>query len=374
MDPNPHFPDPKGAELYTCKKCDYKTFKLSQWKRHIKTKKHNPHKSSQNPHFLDPKGAEIYVCEKCEYSTAKLFCWKRHIKTKKHNPHFCTKSTKRCSEKVPLFCDCGKVYKHLQSLNAHKKKCPLINGEKSEKWTTLVCPENVQKLCDYNKGLISKRDRISVINIENQENINKKSINNDNIDPDWKGMFMTLIEHNQKLMELTVNIASQPKTINNQFNIMNYLNTECKDAINLSEFIDNMQYNFTDLIKITDEGWVSNVENTFVKGLRELEQHMRPIHCCDKKRKKFYVKDDNVWEKDDKQEKVQEALYKFHNKQSKTYIKWKNKNKQQVIKSDVLHDKSMYMNIELCKVSSNDGLKFKNKIMNSMTDLIISKK
>jgi len=187
-----------------------------------------------------------------------------------------------------------------------------------------------------------------------------------------KDKFYKLIDNNKELQETTLLIAQQPRTINNnQFNIMNYLNNECKDALNLTEFIDQINYTFNDLLQITDEGWVENVKNTFVKKLIDMEQTKRPIHCSDKKRKTFYVKDNDVWEKDKVYEKLTESINRFHNKQSQVYIKWKQINKKKVYSDDSLLNKSMFMNIELCKMSCENGEKLKQKIVNCMTELTL---
>lgn len=288
-----------------------------------------------------------YKCDKCEFKTYRESHWNRHLNTKKHKKYYIL-------NKDNLFeCVCGKLYKHRQSLNNHRKKCDTVSVAES-----FFIPNQMgDQDSELNNG--------SLIKIPYQKGTN---------DPDWKEMFLTLIEQNQKLMELTVNVASQPKTVNNQFNIMNYLNTECKDAVNLTDFIEQLQYTFADLNKITDEGWVTNVQNTLIRELKEMEEHKRPIHCSDRKRKKFYVKEHNTWERDDKQERIQRALRHFHNKQSRTYIKWKNMNREIVEKNDDMHDKALFMNLELCKVSCENGYKMKNKLVNSLTDLVIEKK
>jgi len=282
------------------------------------------------------KNTKKFCCENCDFYSNNKTLWIRHLQTKKHNTYTYLQNTYTKGTKTDFVCECGKIYKHRQSLHNHKKKCNYLTNETTD---------------------------ITTINIDDIK---------DN-DPNLKQMFMTLMEQNQKLMELTVNVAAQPKTINNQFNIMNYLNTECKDALNLTDFIEQLKYTFNDLIKITEEGWVNNVENTFIKELKNMEETKRPIHCSDKKRKKFYIKDFDVWEKDDKQDKIKSAINKFHKKQSQTYIKWKQMNKKEVDRDDKLQDKSMYMNIELCKVSCENGEKLQTKLLNSLCDLSIMK-
>jgi hypothetical protein len=86
--------------------------------------------------------------------------------------------------------------------------------------------------------------------------------------------------------------------INNKFNLQIFLNEKCKDAINLTEFVQNLNLNLDDLNKTRSEGYISGIANIFVKGLRELELHKRPIHCCDLKREILYVRDNNSWGKD----------------------------------------------------------------------------
>lgn len=321
---------------YNCIKCNYTTIRKSHWIRHLNTVKHN--KCLDNSTII--KKYDLQNKQPCiNNSTRGGKCMEQQKQEKYEN-----------------ICVCGKKYKFNSGLSRHRKKC-LISGEK-----LYVKPPNQHMINIYNSDETSETNNI----LKEQNQFLQNQI------IEMKDIFYKLIENNKELQETTMMIAKEPRTVNNnQFNIMNYLNTECKDAINLTEFIEQLKYTFNDLLKITDEGWVENVKNTFIKKLKDMEQSKRPIHCSDKKRKTFYVKDNNVWEKDTIKEKLSESIKLFHNKQSKVYINWKRLNKEKVIKSDDLHDKSMYMNIELCKLSCENSEKLKNKIFHSMSELTL---
>ena len=75
------------------------------------------------------KVAHKYYCEKCDYSTSKLSSWKKHIETKKHNG---LQIMTKVAEKLPKSCyecECGKKYKYRQGLYKHKNKCTYHNQE-----------------------------------------------------------------------------------------------------------------------------------------------------------------------------------------------------------------------------------------------------
>jgi len=280
-------------------------------------------------HLGAKKRAYFYECKKCDYKSNKKSHYERHLQTKKHND---TNGILNDTKKGAFLCKCGKSYKFTSGLYRHKSKCDFKENE-----TQLIKSE----------------------------------------EPDYKQMFLQLMEQNQKILETTVQIAKEPKIINNnnnknQFNILNYLNTECKDALNLTDFINQLKYTFNDLLQLPDEGWQENVTNTFVSQLKQLEENKRPIHCSDKKRKTFYIKDDDVWNKDNNQSKIQNGLKQFHDKQCNVYMNWKQQNKDELYKFDNLQDKSMFMNIELCKPNIN-GEKMKNKIINQLSELTLTK-
>ena len=127
-----------------------------------------------------------------------------------------------------------------------------------------------------------------------------------------------------------IQIAKQPTTkINkqtNHFNIIQYLNTECKDAINLTEFINNLRVTFQNLDLIEKQGYLRGVQDSLVLSLQQLEQTKRPIHCTDTKLKQFYVKDNDNWDKDFNQQNVERAIRELNTLQLKTLYSWQQLN------------------------------------------------
>ena len=135
-----------------------------------------------------------------------------------------------------------------------------------------------------------------------------------------------LQQSNQELQTQLLEYASQPKTIiknqtQNNFNLKNFLNIQCKDAMNLSDFLETIQLSFNDLLYMGDSGFVKSLQDTFVKQLGDLDQEKRPIHCTDKKRKTMYVKDENKWEKDEGHKKIAHAINVMNKKQFTAFNK-----------------------------------------------------
>lgn len=345
--------------IWSCKKCSYETLKKNNYMRHLKSIKH---KEETNNEVMD----ENMNQDKTTNNTIK----KRQNKTGKTISRF--------------GCECGKIYKYLSGLYRHKKKCnyEIINKTNNT---------NNRKTINSNKTGTNNIDiDIENINIDDIDNykdltemnkedcriINEEILTDKEIkDIDYKRLILKLMTQNQKILETTVEMAKKPQIINNtQFNIMNYLNTECKDAINFSDFIEQIKYSFDELMMLPQDGWEKNVTNTFVSQLQNLDVSKRPIHCSDKKRKTFYIKDDDEWKRDIERVALENGLRLFHNKQCNTYFNWKLKNKNKLDVSDNLYEVSMRMNIELCVPHKENGDKMKNRIINELTDLTIKQK
>ena len=222
------------------------------------------------------KSSKKYVCKKCDYHTNRKSQYDRHLQTKKHNAKNAISDAKK---KVPFVCECGKSYKQQPSLSRHKKTCTYIHNN----------------ICDSEE---SDNDVV-----QDEESITS--------------LLIKLIDTNEDLKEQIIDLASKPRNVTNTntFNLNNYLNVQCKDAMNLSDFLETINYTFNDLLHLGRHGFVKSIQNTFVKQLEDMEQTKRPIHCTDKKRKTMYVKDDNKWGKDQNNGKIASAIKIMNKKQ-----------------------------------------------------------
>ena len=144
-----------------------------------------------------------------------------------------------------------------------------------------------------------------------------------------------IIEHSSKMLEQNnkmIEIASKPSTINNNchqshhFNLNVFLNEKCKNAMNMKDFINSLQIMDADFEDIGKLGYVQGISNIFLKGLKELDETTRPLHCSDIKRDTLYIKDDDTWNRDDNNEKIIEAIHGLSHKNVKYIPIWRDAN------------------------------------------------
>ena len=244
-----------------------------------------------------PKNAEKFSCEKCDFTCCKLSEYNRHLTTRKHKMLTNVDNLTEKNATPKFVCDiCNKEYKHRQSLSVHKKKCTIIPKQENKKKDETVNDEITDT--DYKKMFIEVMDK----NAELQSK---------------------LIEQQEQLVELLPKVGNT--TNNNNYNLNIYLNEHCKDALSLMDFIDNLKLQLNDLTLTGEKGFVEGVSNIFIKGLNELEFNKRPIHCSDVKRETLYIKNEQEWKKDDKQNSmVKNAIEKVKDDNFKQLERWQN--------------------------------------------------
>ena len=144
---------------------------------------------------------------------------------------------------------------------------------------------------------------------------------------DKQNMLLENQEMRDMVKDMIPKIGNNNTTINNKFNLQFFLNEECKDAINLTDFVQTLQLELGDLDKTRTGGYVSGITNIFVRGLKELELHKRPIHCSDLKREVLYVKDNDTWEKDNSEKQImKQAINTVAKKQIDIIKEWEASN------------------------------------------------
>jgi hypothetical protein len=134
-------------------------------------------------------------------------------------------------------------------------------------------------------------------------------------------MFMKISENNgNSINNNNGNINSHNKT---KFNLNFFLNEQCKDAINIMDFVNDLQVKLTDLENVGKLGYAEGISKIFIKGLKELDVFKRPIHCSDLKREVLYVKDQDAWEKEnDENKKIKNAIHHIGSKNIQQITKW----------------------------------------------------
>ena len=224
------------------------------------------------------KNAGYFHCDKCNFSCSKKSDFDRHESTRKHQIRTNTNKYEQKNAKKTLIhnksysCQCGKFFKHASSLWNHKKKCRIIPADD----INTIPPENP---------------------FMNQSQ------------PDFVTTMMQLIKQNQEFKEIIIELSKKDTTINNnnnnttnnnhqKFNLNFFLNNTCKDAMNMSDFIDNMDINFEDIENIGKNGYVTGMTDMIMSRIKSLDVTKRPMHCTDLKRETMYIKDNNEWEKD----------------------------------------------------------------------------
>ena len=163
--------------------------------------------------------------------------------------------------------------------------------------------------------------------------------------------------------------------MNNKFNLQIFLNETCKDAMNIQEFIDYVKVQHSDFENFGKMGYVEALTRIFLRNLKELAVHLRPIHCSDLKREVLYVKDNDVWTSDVSIEKLIRTIKYIANKNVKQIPGWMDKNPDSKNTQTKLHDKYMRM---LCfsmgaKTVEEDQEYYKKIIRNVAKEVCIDK-
>ena len=245
-----------------------------------------------------------------------------------------------------LICLCERVFKTRSGLWKHKKKCEyhnLIAEETAikEAFQKVSKEKNVSASCGDHSDL-SLDDQLKLIQIEkitietksakikmsNERLINKKLkkeieiLDKPTFSKSPNPSTNTLTNEAVK----TIGEIAGDNNCNNTNNISinMYLNENCKNALNLEDFVKQITVSLQDLDYSKENGYAKGVTNILVKQLNDLSPTERPIHCSDKKRMKFYVKDDNKWAKDDNNVKLTNSIKSVGMEQVRTLTEWEN--------------------------------------------------
>jgi len=244
----------------------------------------------------DTKSISVFYCENCDYSTAVFSNYKKHLSTYKHQ------KVSKVSEKYQEQDDkkfqcpsCFKLFKCRNGLWKHKKAnvCGL-------------CPQKNQTVVSSSSSPSQNNTELSLETILQKDKIIASLVEQ------LKTNNSGLLAQNSELMDIiktSMNTTTSSYVVNNihntqinkTFNLQVFLNETCKDAMNITEFIDTIEPQLTDLEEMGEIGYVTGISNIITKHLNALEVTRRPIHCTDKKREILYIKDGGEWKKEDEE-------------------------------------------------------------------------
>ena len=248
------------------------------------------------------KVAQKFYCILCDYKCIKKSNFEKHLSTEKHkkrllDDQIMTNDDQKVAKVAqPLFtCECGKKYKYKQGLSVHKKKCNFILDEHSD---------------TSNNQLTLSNDVVLKLLNDNQE---LKNI---------------IFKQQEQISELIPKVGNTNNTINNnqKFNINVFLNEQCKDAINLSDFIKSLHVTLEQLDFTNKNGLADGISKTIIDNMSKLSIYERPMHCTDVKRETLYIKENNAWSKDVAKEKVKSVIKKTSSKNFNALMDWKTLN------------------------------------------------
>jgi len=223
-----------------------------------------------------------YYCEKCHFMCYKKFNWDRHLMTAKHSGKQFGKEEKEQKEKKEqkYECKCGKIYTSASGLWKHKQKENCLNKEDNSN--------------NYNQSNNDKNDKLIEYLLKENKEI--------------KELILEIVKNGTH--NTTNNTTNNTNSHNKAFNLNFFLNETCKNAMNITDFVDSIKVQLSDFMSMGEVGFVEGISNIIVKNLNSLDETVRPIHCTDQKRETFYLKDENIWEKDDEDKKRMKQMIK----------------------------------------------------------------
>lgn len=268
--------------IFKCFCCDYITNRKSDYTKHLLTRKHQ--KKENKSKFIENAVSKIYASDdelllnesELEYSL---------INEEEINDYNFTN------------CYCGKKYSSRQSLHVHQKKCKR---------------KNIENVFNNPTNFINMNENIILELIKDNRELRELLV-------EQNKTIQEIVKNNSLCVSNNISNNSNNKTFNLNF----FLNEECKNAINIRDFVNSIEFGLEDLEETGRVGFVEGISKVVIKNLTDLDINLRPIHCGDIKREVLYIKNDNKWEKDNKSKNlIKCAIQEIANKNIKKISDW----------------------------------------------------
>jgi len=310
------------------------------------------------------KSAKLFICESCDVICIKKNDWDRHILTTKHNRNVGNIMEEKNSAKE-FICDCGKKYITNSGLWKHTKQCKEIklNETTNDLSNNGISPVEVSYLTNLVLEVVKNNTELQ----KHTNEIQKQNYELQKQNQEFQKQMLDICKNNNTIINSNNNNTTNNKT----FNLQLFLNEECKDAMNMSDFINSIELKISDLENIGKYGYVEGVSNIIIKQLNDTDMYKRPVHCSDAKRETLYVREENKWEKDTKETKQMITAVRGVNKKNYQMLtSWKNTNPKCVDSKSNECDK--YMKI-MSKVMDGDEENINKVIKKVAKEVVIEK-
>jgi len=323
--------------VFICKECVFLCNYECDYKRHIKTKKHikNIEKSSNDTFNTNAYRANKKNIKKTSIvanQTCETTCETNHKPVTtiplmnmniKNDAVIAELEEFDCDASGIHECDCGRSFKSSSGLRKHKRN---LCSTKDNIIMKLI-KDNAEM-----KELMREQQKFMR---EQQEQYHKQLV---------EMIPMVCATNNTNLITNNHNHMN----IKQKFNLNVFLNEQCKDALNIGDFINSLQITLDDLSVTREKTLEDSVENIFLRGLKELDIYKRPIHCTDHKRDVMYIKDEEKWEKDEGNTKLKGTIGAISRKQIKKLKEWKDSDPEVAKTTSVKNDKFLLTLNHVC--------------------------
>jgi hypothetical protein len=362
---------PKQSDSFHCNCCDYTCSIKSNYTAHLKTEKHKRLEKM-------PNQPNTFTCDYCQYTCTKKSNFNIHLKTERHIR--LENNRKQSVSNEPNVCsDNIQNEIHIQ----HDNNKQSINMPKqSDVFTCEYCQYTCHKKSNFNIHLqTEKHKRLENVHKKTQKpslvdtNVNQSKLSGNKSQPigenttdnmDLYSMIHLLIKENQEIRNLVLTqhntltelVKNQQSSTNNShntnshnnYNINMFLSEKCKDAQNMSDFIEVIK-NKVDMFKIEENGYVNGISKLFIDELKSMEVTERPLHCTDERRNTFYVHNNDTWNKDEDLKDTKRAISHVSHANLRQCIDWSSN----VPKSGSEREDHINRSIRLCKEAHKSG-------------------
>ena len=298
-----------------------------------------------------------YNCELCGIKTNNKKDYNKHLLTLKHknrtNLGILEQNIPTCTYNCEY---CGKKYKARNSLWYHKKNCD-INKHTSN----IVITDD--KILTNDSNIVITDDKILT--------------NNDDIQT-LSNLIVEMVKSNNEIQKQVLDVCkniqpniSNSNNNNNTFNLQFFLNEQCKDAMNITDFINSVTLSLSDLENMGTSGYVNGISSIIIKELRGLDITKRPVHCSDAKRETLYIKDEDKWEKEcPENTKMKTAIRTVEKKNIKLISEWTDKHPKFTNSTTRENDEYLQILIETMG-GKGDYEKNKNKVIKNIAKEVV---